>query len=306
MDSAYFSVISPVNFAFYTRYTLEEALVLPILSILQEAKPSRMRGMEQVVHSVRRRGVLSVGLDFGLVAPVAEKHSVCFVSYPSDPAMIDVAQFLKYFSSVTANQGTAEPILISSVVYLPYKHGKSSEISTAIDHILGAVSSLNQPHIHQVRFRIMGNKTASSYAVYDAVYGYCPNSTMIVSSRHNTQFTPLFAQELLATANEQFHYYHTSYQDSLGAIVTLPKLPLPGDFSIRREPGLFESHFRHFQIFRSDLLKTSLFWVLKCAELDFYETEAPFVFIMLEQVVMKVRYINKTLVFVGERNGTWL
>jgi hypothetical protein len=39
-----------------------------------------------------------------------------------------------------------------------------------------------------------------------------------------------------------------------------------------RKSNLFEEHFKHFQIYKSDFLKANLFWVLKSAELDFYET----------------------------------
>lgn len=30
-----------------------------------------------------------------------------------------------------------------------------------------------------------------------------------------------------------------------------------------RRSNLFETHFRHFQIYKSDFLKTNVFWVLK-------------------------------------------
>ena len=53
---------------------------------------------------------------------------------------------------------------------------------------------------------------------------------------------------------------------------------------IRREALYFQSHFQPLQIFKSDLLKTHYMHILKCDEIDFYETEAAFVIPMLEAV----------------------
>lgn len=42
-------------------------------------------------------------------------------------------------------------------------------------------------NITRFRVRVI-DKAVSSYSVYDAVYSYCPISTLVVSSRHNIQF----------------------------------------------------------------------------------------------------------------------
>ena len=47
----------------------------------------------------------------------------------------------------------------------------------------------------------------------------------------------------------------------------LPKYD--GKYTVRRADW-FEKYFMHFQIYKSDFLKTNLFWVLKNQELDFY------------------------------------
>lgn len=47
----------------------------------------------------------------------------------------------------------------------------------------------------------MNNKAVSSHAVYDAVYNYCPNQTLVVSSRHNVKFAADFIQEVYGRLN---------------------------------------------------------------------------------------------------------
>lgn len=83
----------------------------------------------------------------------------------------------------------------------------------------------------------------------------------------------------------------------------LPKYD--GKYTVRRS-DLFEKYFMHFQIYKSDFLKTNLFWVLKNQELDFYETESPLVNLMMEETRLEFEYINKTLVTVGRRIQTEL
>lgn len=41
------------------------------------------------------------------------------------------------------------------------------------------------------------------------------------------------------------------------------------------------------QIFRSDLFRMVYFWILKCKEIDFYETEASYMLPMLEMVALQ-------------------
>lgn len=48
-------------------------------------------------------------------------------------------------------------------------------------------------------------------------------------------------------------------------------------------------------------MKTTPFWILKSAELDFYETEAVFFIYMMECIRMNVLYINQTLIEVETR-----
>lgn len=64
-------------------------------------------------------------------------------------------------------------------------------------------------------------------------------------------------------------------------------MPKVGKRYDTRKSNLFETHFRHFQIYKSDFLKTNLFWVLKSDEIDFYETEFPLVILMMEEIALE-------------------
>ena len=66
----------------------------------------------------------------------------------------------------------------------------------------------------------------------------------------------------------------------------------------------FRSHFKHLQIFRTDLLKTHYMHILKCDEIDFYETEAAFVIPMLEAVRLQISKIDEVLFDVVARKET--
>lgn len=40
----------------------------------------------------------------------------------------------------------------------------------------------------RAKLRILANKVASSHAVYESVYSYCPDGALAISSRHNVKF----------------------------------------------------------------------------------------------------------------------
>lgn len=69
---------------------------------------------------------------------------------------------------------------------MPYKLGFSQLILSIIQNtkMLMKDSKLN---ITRFRVRVI-DKATSSYSVYDAVYSYCPNNTLVISSRHNILF----------------------------------------------------------------------------------------------------------------------
>lgn len=70
--------------------------------------------------------------------------------------------------------------------------------------------------------------------------------------------------------SEKYHYIHTNFKiDNENKTVFQVMPPYENPFAARRS-DLFEKYFMHFQIYKSDFLKTNLFWVLKNQELDFY------------------------------------
>lgn len=64
----------------------------------------------------------------------------------------------------------------------------------------------------RLRIRIRANKTVSTLAAYESVYQYCPEKSIIVTSRHNVEFRPDFAVEVLKVVSEKYHYIHTNFQ----------------------------------------------------------------------------------------------
>lgn len=62
---------------------------------------------------------------------------------------------------------------------------------------------------------------------------------------------------------------------------------------------VFQDKLRHVQVFKTDLMKMVPFWILKSSELDFFETEIPFVYNMLQVIAkFEIRFIEKTLAMV--------
>jgi len=44
--------VTPLNFAFFSKYTIEEMIIYPILALLQHSP--QLKGFEEVVHSFDR------------------------------------------------------------------------------------------------------------------------------------------------------------------------------------------------------------------------------------------------------------
>ena len=81
-DPSFFRIITPLNFAFFNKYTLEEMIIFPILALLQHS--DRLKGFEEVVHSFDRSVV--VFKEFKLYQPNEQaKDLPCFLSFPNDP-----------------------------------------------------------------------------------------------------------------------------------------------------------------------------------------------------------------------------
>ena len=99
--------------------------------------------------------------------------------------------------------------------------------------------------------------------------------------------------------NEKYHYYTVPFNTSNGQVNFTALQPYSTQYRLK---GLhFDSHFKHLQIFKSDLLKMYYLFILKSDEIDFYITEASFVFPMFETLQGKFRQLEKVLFSVEER-----
>lgn len=97
------------------------------------------------------------------------------------------------------------------------------------------------------------NKTVSSLSCYEAAYYYCPQDSIVVASRHNTIFDNEFADEIIAAKSEKYNLMLANYRVNGKEIVLLKNI---GYNSSSRASELYNRHFMHFQIFKSDLLKS--------------------------------------------------
>ena len=64
---------------------------------------------------------------------------------------------------------------------------------------------------------------------------------------------------------------------------------------LRIKANYFKSHFQHVQIFKSDLLKQQYMQILKCGEVEFYETEFAYTIPMLESIQLRIKVIHEVL-----------
>ena len=92
---------------------------------------------------------------------------------------------------------------------------------------------------------------------------------------------------------EKEHYYAVNF--IIEGVTTNFKDVRGYKSDIRRKALYFRSHFQHLQIFKSDLLKVHYMHILKCDEIDFYETEAAFVIPMLEATKLGIVKIDEVL-----------
>lgn len=78
-------------------------------------------------------------------------------------------------------------IQLSLIVYMPYQFGYSKKLYDVAKYIKNSTKEKIY-NISRFRLRVQNVKAVSTYAVYDAVYSYCPNQSLVVSSRHNVKF----------------------------------------------------------------------------------------------------------------------
>ena len=69
------------------------------------------------------------------------------------------------------------------------------------------------------------------------------------------------------------------------------RIEKPPYFDIRKKAAYFKSHFQPLQIFKSDLFKQQYMHLLKCDEVNFYQTEFSYTTPMLESIKFKIKPI---------------
>lgn len=114
-----------------------------------------------------------------------------------------------------------------------------------------------------MRLRVRANKTVSSLSVYEAAYTYCPNSSMLVTSRHNIVFNSDFVNELLPNIVSTHHYYFCSFMAANGTLVSQSSIFEYRKKQFRIEAMYYREYFMHMQIFKADVFKMIYFWILK-------------------------------------------
>ena len=175
---------------------------------------------------------------------------------------------------------------MSSVIAFPYSFANKESIWQSVQHIFNESQ-------HEVRVRIWPNKTAAALLVYESAYTYCPTGSVIVHSRFNVRFKKNFSQMVTGKISAKFHFYTVNFQRE-GRVHNFSTVTNYSD-KIRREGLYLRSHFQPLQIFKTDLLKTHYMHILKCEEIDFYETEAAFIFPLLESIRLNLLKIPEVL-----------
>ena len=199
-DPRLLKVVTPLNFAYYSKYVLEEILIVPILAVLQ--KSDRIARIHPLVHSFEWSHVQFK--EFPLTQRAASTKHLCFVGFPTDPSSVEPEKLQQYLDSLKTMKKDKK--LFSLVIELPYSFGSAESIWSAFKSILDSQSELPN-----VRLRVWPNKAVSSLSVYESAYTYCPKSATIVASRFNIDFHPDFFQKVSASIEEKFHYYGPSF-----------------------------------------------------------------------------------------------
>ena len=190
-DARFLTLVTPLNFAYYSKYVLEEILIVPILAILQ--KSSKLGRIDSLVHSFEWPHVQFK--EFPLSQRQSTIHHLCFVAFPTDPFSAEPQKLRQYLKSLRAMKKDKE--LFSLVVELPYSSHSTDTLWDSFKAILD-----NQKDLPNLRLRIWPDKAVSSLSVYEAAYTYCPKSSIIVASRFNIDFHPQFFEIVLSQVNQ--------------------------------------------------------------------------------------------------------
>lgn len=179
--------------------------------------------------------------------------SLCFVSAPSRPEKVDPQELKEYIQSVM-NQEESR-MGIRSIVYLPYTFPSPLDYPQFLQ---------SYPHPPKIRFTL--SKATITHGCYESSYWGCGPGSLLVAARHHVKFQKGFAKTVLQNINHKHHYILVNYISN-GKFVSIPKITSREDL---RKGDLFEKYLAELQLFKSDLLKSTVFWALKNTEMDFY------------------------------------
>ena len=224
---------------------------MPILALLQ--KSDRLLSIPSIMHSYHDAFIQFK--EFPLIPRAKFRKHLCMVSYPSLPSKFDPSEFNDFYE----NLRTMDNPQVSLVLELPYTFNSSISLWEAFKTILQSGNSFTN-----IRFRIWADKAVSALAVYEAVYTYCPEHSTIVSSRFNIRFSKKFVDDMKKSLTEKFHYYTTKFTNEDSNEMSFEKVERSA--KVRTKASHIKSHFRHVQIFKSDLLKMHFLHSLKSAE----------------------------------------
>ena len=251
-DARFLKFTTPLNFAYYSKYVLDEIVVTPVVALLQKSK--RLAKIEQAIHSYEWPHVQFK--EFPLSQRKASPHHLCFLAFPTDPSSVEPQELKDYLRSLRAMKKSKEKF--SLVIELPYSPDSIESIWSSFKVLLE-----NNSEFPGVRVRIWPKKAVSSLSVYESAYTYCPSSATIVASRFNVGFHENFYEKVAANIEEKFHYYGPSFINEKQQKIEFKGLVHIG-YEIRDEASYFKSHFQYMQIFKSDLLKQHYMQIFKC------------------------------------------
>lgn len=95
-DSGLLSMLSPLSFAYYSKYTFEELLIIPLLVLHQ--KKGSLFGSDRIMHDLQISYIQA--RQVVLIQPQSRQNSLCFISYPNVPQRISSVDTLGYLDSI--------------------------------------------------------------------------------------------------------------------------------------------------------------------------------------------------------------
>lgn len=84
-DARFLKFVTPLNLAYYSKYVLDEIIVMPVIAILQ--KSNRLAKISETIHSYDWPHVQFK--EFSLTQKAANVKHLCFVAFPTDPTSVE-------------------------------------------------------------------------------------------------------------------------------------------------------------------------------------------------------------------------